>query len=71
MSKIVPIDGMSLIPEIQGLVNDIGFFDYSQTQVVQNTYEDYLDPSKKVQEQKSDSYLVTFSGKEVSVVVGM
>ena len=71
MSKIVPIDGMSLIPEIQGLVNDIGFFDYSQTQVVQNTYEDYLDPSKKVQEQKSDSYLVTFSGKEVSVVVGI
>ena len=71
MSKIVPIDGMSLSPEIQGLVNDIGFFDYSQTQVVQNTYEDYLDPSKKVQEQKSDSYLVTFSGKEVSVVVGI
>ena len=60
---------MSLVPEIQGLVNDAGFFDYSPTQTVQSTYVDYLDPSKKVQEQLEkieDSYLVTFSGKEIS-----
>ena len=65
---------MSLIPEIQGLVNDAGFFDYSPTQTVQSTYVDYLDPSRKVQEQLEkieDSYLVTFSGKEISVVVGI
>ena len=65
---------MSLIPEIQGLVNDTQFFDYSHTQAVQSTYVDYLDPSKKVQEyqKKIDgSYLVTFSGKEISVVVGI
>jgi len=65
---------MSLIPEIQGLVNDVGFFDYSQTQMVQSTYVDYLDPSRKVQVQQkktNDSYLVTFSGKEISVIVGI
>ena len=65
---------MSLVPEIQGLVNDTQFFDYSPTQAGQSTYVDYLDPSKKVQEQQKkpkDSYLVTFSGKEISVVVGI
>ena len=64
---------MSLIPEIQGLVNDAGFFDYSHPQIVQSMYVDYLDPSRKVQEQKNtnDSYLVTFSGKEISVIVGI
>ena len=65
---------MSLIPEIRGLVNDTRFFDYSHTQAVQSTYVDYLDPSKKVQEapeKPEDSYLVTFSGKEISVVVGI
>jgi len=65
---------MSLIPEIQGLVNDAGFFDYSQTQMIQSTYVDYLDPSRKVQVQQkktNDSYLVTFSGKEISVIVGI
>jgi class 3 adenylate cyclase len=65
---------MSLIPEIQGLVNDTRFFDYSHTQAVQSTYVDNLDPSKKVQElpeKPEDSYLVTFSGKEISVVVGI
>ena len=64
---------MSLIPEIQGLVDNARFFDYSHTQAVQSTYEDYLDPSRKVQEyqKKTDSYLVTFSGKEISVVVGI
>ncbi len=65
---------MSLLPEIQGLVNDVGFFDYSQTQIIQNTNVDYLDPSRKVQVQQkkmNDSYLVTFSGKEISVIVGI
>jgi hypothetical protein len=65
---------MSLVPEIQGLVNDTRFFDYSPTQAGQSMYMDYLDPSKKVQEQQKkpeDSYLVTFSGKEISVVVGI
>ena len=65
---------MSLVPEIQGLVNDTQFFDYSPTQAGQSTYVDYLDHSKKVQEQQKkpkDSYLVTFSGKEISVVVGI
>jgi len=65
---------MSLIPEIQGLVNDTQFFDYSPTQAGQSMYVDYLDPSKKVQEYQKkteDSYLVTFSGKEISVVVGI
>jgi len=59
---------MSLVPEIQGLVNDAGFFDYSHPQIVQSTNVDY-----KVQEQKNtnDSYLVTFSGKEISVIVGI
>ena len=63
---------MSLTPGIQGLVNDTGFFDYSQTQIVQERHVDYMDPSKRVQEQNSDdSYLVSFSGKEISVVVGI
>lgn len=65
---------MSLVPEIQGLVNDLEFFDYSHTPTVQDTHVDYLDPSKKVQEFQTnteDSYLVTFSGKEISVVVGI
>ncbi len=65
---------MSLVPEIQCLVNSGGFFDYSQSQVVQGTYVDYFDPSKKVQEHQEkthDSYIVTFSGKEISVVVGI
>ncbi len=56
---------MSLVPEIQGLVNDTQFFDYSP-KIGQSTYVDYLDPSKKVQEQQGktdDSYLVSFSGK--------
>ncbi len=67
------VECMEWVPEIQGLVNDVGFFDYSPTQEVQNMYEDYLDPSRKVQEhqKKTDSYLVTFSGKEISVVVGI
>ncbi len=79
---------MSLVPEIQNLLSDKEFFDYSHTQGNQNTYVnysvpsrnaqstyvDYLDPSKKVQEHQKetkDSYLVTFSGKEISVVVGI
>ncbi len=69
----MPKDGMSLIPEIQGLVNDVGFFDYSP-KIDQSMYVDYLDPSRKVQEQQkktNDSYLVTFSGKEISVIVGI
>ena len=35
---------------------------------------DYLDPSREVQEQQKktkESYLVTFSGREISVVVGI
>jgi len=70
----MPKDGMSLIPEIQGLVNDAGFFDYSHTQMVQSTYVDYLDPSRRApepQKKVESSYLVTFSGKEVSVIVGI
>ena len=70
----MPIECMSLIPEIQNLVSDSRFFDYSQSQIVQNTYMDYFDPSKKVQEYQkktNESYLVTFSGKEISVVVGI
>jgi len=64
---------MSLVPEIQGLIADTQFFDYSP-KTGQSMYVDYLDPSKKVQEQqeKTDNlYLVTFSGKEISVVVGI
>jgi len=64
---------MSVVPEIQGLVNDTQFFDYSP-KISQSMYVDYLNPSKKVQEQQEkvdDSYLVTFSGKEISVVVGI
>ena len=72
MSYVVPRYGMSLVPEIQSLVNDAGFFDYSVTQTVQEKYVDRMDPSRKVQEQSSDdSYLVSFSGKEISVVVGI
>jgi len=70
----VPIEDMSLVPEIQSIVNDAGFFDYSNTQAVQSAYVNYFDPNKKVQEQQKkpkDFYLVTFSGKEVSVVVGI
>ena len=70
----MPTECMSLIPEIQNLVNDSRFFDYSQSQIVQNTYMDYFDPSRKVQEYQkktNESYLVTFSGKEISVVVGI
>ncbi len=69
----MPVECMEWVPEIQGLVNDVGFFDYSPTQAGQIMYEDYLDPSRKVQEhqKKTDSYLVTFSGKEISVVVGI
>ncbi len=65
---------MSLLPEIQNIVSNREFFDYSQTQIVQSTYVDYLDPSRKIQEYQKkpkDSYLVTFSGKEISVVVGI
>jgi len=65
---------MSLVPEIQSLVSDLGFFDYSQTQIVQSTYVDYFDPSKRIQghrEKTEKPYLVTFSGKEISVVVGI
>ena len=64
---------MSLVPGIQGLVNDTQFFDYSP-KIGQSMYVDYLNPSKRVQEQQEkvdDSYLVTFSGKEISVVVGI
>jgi len=70
----MPTECMNLIPEIQNLVNDTAFFDYSQSQIVQDTYMDYFDPSKKVQEYQKktkESYLVTFSGKEISVVVGI
>jgi len=70
----MPKDGMNLIPGIQSLVTDAGFFDYSHTQTIQNTYVDHLDPSRKSQEQQkktNDSYLVTFSGKEISVIVGI
>jgi len=70
----MPKDCMSLIPEIQSLVSDIGFFDYSNSQIVQSEYVDYLDPSRNVQEQPKkteNSYLVTFSGKEISVIVGI
>ncbi len=70
----MPKDGMSLIPEIQGLVNDVGFFDYPQIQMAQSTYVDYLDPSRRApepQKKVEGSYLVTFSGKEISVIVGI
>ena len=70
----MPKDGMSLVPEIQSLVTDIGFFDYSNTQIVQSPHVDYLDPSRRIQKQQiktNDSYLVTFSGKEISVIVGI
>ena len=65
---------MSLVPEIQSMVTGRDFFNYSQTQIVQSTNVDYLDPSRKIQEQQKklkESYLVTFSGKEISVVVGI
>ena len=65
---------MSLVPEIQSMVTGREFFNYSQTQIVQSTNVDYLDPSRKIQEQQKklkESYLVTFSGKEISVVVGI
>lgn len=65
---------MSLVPEIQSIVTGREFFDYSQTQIVQSTNMDYLDPGRKIQEQQKkskESYLVTFSGKEISVVVGI
>ena len=70
----MPTECMSLIPEIQNLVNDSRFFDYSQSQIVQDTYMNYFDPSRKVQEYQKkikESYLVTFSGKEISVIVGI
>ncbi len=65
---------MSLVPEIKCLLNNAQFFDYAHIQTVQSTHMDYLVSDKKVQEQekkKGDSYLVTFSGKEISVVVGI
>jgi len=65
---------MSLVPEIQSMITGREFFDYSQTQIVQSTNVDYLDPSRKIQEQQKkskESYLVTFSGKEISVIVGI
>ena len=65
---------MSLVPEIKCLLNNAQFFDYAHIQTVQSTHKDYLVSDKKVQEQekkKGDSYLVTFSGKEISVVVGI
>ncbi len=65
---------MSLVPEIKCLLNNAQFFDYAHIQTVQSKHMDYLVSDKKVQEQekkKGDSYLVTFSGKEISVVVGI
>jgi len=62
---------MSMAPEIQSLIDNGMFFDYSQAQ---SEYMDYFDPSKKVQGQQKkagESYTVTFSGKEISVVVGV
>ena len=72
MSYVVHRYGMSLVSEIQSLVNNERFFDYSTTQTVQETYVDRMDPSRKVQKQSlDDSYLVSFSGKEISIVVGI
>ncbi len=65
--------GMSLVPEIKSIVGNEEFFDYSHRHLAQTSTLDYLEPSKKVLEhqKKSEDYIVTFSGKESSVVVGI
>ena len=65
---------MCLMPEVQKLVKDSGFFNYSESEnPVQSEYDYYPPPNEKIQEFSIDdsSYLVKFSGKEIAVVVGM